>query len=205
MSKLAVYNSKGKEVDSVSLDKDFTKKRINKEVLYYAVNSYMASSHRGTHKAKNRSEVRGGGKKPWRQKGTGRARASSIRSPLWRGGGIVFGPVVRSYSHAIPRKARQLALIEAVRSKMKNDNFLVFDSISIDKPKTKEMAAVLKSMKLAKKCLIVMENVDENIKLASRNIDGFSVKMRKDINALDVLSHDRLAISKESLQKLVKI
>ena len=204
MSKLAVYNSNGKEIGSVSINSDFVKKRVNKRVLYHAVNSYLASQHRGTHKTKKRDEVRGGGKKPWKQKGTGRARTGSIRNPLWRGGGVIFGPVVRSYAYSIPHKAKRVALLEAIRSKIQSEFFVVYDSISLGKPKTKDMASVIKSLKLGKKCLVVMEKVEDNIKLASRNLAGLSVRNRKNINALDVVKHDYLAVSKESLQNLLK-
>ena len=204
MSKLAVYNSKGKEIGSVSIDSDFVKKRVNKRVLYHVVNGYLASRHRGTHKTKKRDEIRGGGKKPWKQKGTGRARTGSIRSPLWRGGGVVFGPVVRSYAYSIPHKAKRVALLEAIKSKIQNENLVVYDSISLDKPKTKNMASIIKSLKLGKKSLVVMEKVEDSVKLASRNLAGLSVRNRKDINALDVLKHNDLAVSKESLQNLLK-
>ena len=204
MSKLAVYNAKGKEVDSIPLDKALLKERVNSRVLYYVVKHYLASRHVGTHKTKKRSEVRGGGKKPWRQKGTGRARAGSIRSPLWRGGGVIFGPVVRSYAYSIPHKTKRLALLEAIKSKIQSDTLVVFDDIALDKPKTKDMASIIKAMKLGAKCLMVMEKIENNIRLASRNIPGFSVKDYKDINALDVLNHKKMAVSRELLQKLLK-
>ncbi len=204
MSKLAVHNSKGKEVGSVSLDKNFIKERVNTRVLYYAVDNYRASLHRGTHKTKNRREVRGGGKKPWRQKGTGRARFGSIRNPIWRGGGVAFGPKVRSYAYSIPRKAKRLALLEAVKSKIQAKDFVVFDKMSLEKPKTKDMVSIIKSMKLGKKCLVVMEKVEDSVRLASRNIPGFNVKNRKNINALDVLTHNKLAVSQDSLKNLIK-
>ena len=204
MSKLAVYNSKGKEVDSISLDKEFVKGRVNTRVLYYALNNYRASQHKGTHKTKKRREVSGGGKKPWKQKGTGRARTGSIRNPIWRGGGIVFGPVVRSYAYSIPRKVKRLALLEAIKSKIQTENCVIFEEISLKKPKTKDMAVIAKSLKLGKKCLMVMEKIENNVKLASRNIDGFSAKNRKDINALDVLKYKKFAVSRESLQNLLK-
>lgn len=204
MSKMTIYNTKGKEVGKISLDGDFIKERVNTKVLYQAVNKYLASRHRGTHKVKNRSEVRGGGKKPWRQKGTGRARFGSSRNPLWRGGGVVFGPAVRSYSYSIPRSAKRKALLEAIKSKMQEEKFIIFDKVSLDEPKTKGMLSVIKSMKLGDKCLMVMEDVGVNVKLASRNLPRFSVRNRKNINALDVLKHNKLAISEESLKHLVK-
>lgn len=204
MAKIAIYNSKGKEVGAVSVDDGFAAEKVNKGVLYQVINQYKASQHRGTHKTKTRSEVSGGGKKPWRQKGTGRARAGSIRSPLWRGGGIIFGPVVRSYSYSVPQKARRLALLEAVKSKIQDKDIVIFDKIEIEKPKTKEMLGVMKSLKLNKKCLMVQETVSGNIKLASRNIANFSLMARKDINALDVLAHDKLAVSEEAFSNLIK-
>jgi len=204
MPKLSIYNSKGKEVGKVSLDDKFVKERVNTKVLYQVINNYLASNHKGTHKTKKRSEVRGGGKKPWRQKGTGRARAGSIRSPLWRGGGIIFGPVVRSYAYSIPHKTKRLALLEAIKSKIQKENFVIFDKITLERPKTKDMVAIINSLKAYNKCLMVMESVEDNVKLASRNIPDLSVKSRRDINALDILRCDKLAISEESLKKLVK-
>lgn len=202
MPKVTVYNSKGKEVGKISLDDDFAKGKVNTKVLYHVVNNYLAAQHRGTHKTKKRREVRGGGKKPWRQKGTGRARAGSIRSPLWRGGGVIFGPVVRSYAYSIPRKAKRRALLEAIKSKIQTNNFVVFDKIALEKPKTKDMCSIIKSMKLGDKCLMVMEKVEDNVRLASRNIPRFSAKNRKGINVIDVLRHDKLALSLESLKNL---
>jgi len=204
MSKLAVYNSKGKEIGALTVDKEIMDGRVNSRLLYYAKNYYRAALHRGTHKTKKRDEVRGGGKKPWRQKGTGRARSGSIRNPIWRGGGIVFGPNPRSYTHAMPVKAKRLATAEAVKSKIQSDSIVVFDGISLEKPRTKDMASIIKSMKLGKKCLMVTERIGPNVILASRNISGFLVKNRKDVNALDVLRHDKLAIAKDSLQKMLE-
>ena len=204
MSKLAIYNSKGKETGHMALDTVFTKEKVNTKVLYQAVNSYISSRHRGTHKTKKRDEVRGGGKKPWRQKGTGRARTGSIRNPLWRGGGIIFGPVVRNCSHTVSRKTRRLALSEAIKSKIQNKNIIIFDNVFLEKPKTKEMNSIIKSLKLGSKCLMVLENVEKNVRLASRNIAGFKVLRRMNMTALDVLTCDKLAVSKESFANLLK-
>ncbi|MDD5681599.1 MAG: 50S ribosomal protein L4 [Candidatus Omnitrophica bacterium] len=204
MPKLAVYNSKGKEVGSVAVDDAFIAEKVNKGVLYQAIKHYLAAKHRGTHKVKTRREVSGGGKKPWRQKGTGRARVGSIRSPLWRGGGVIFGPTVRSYAYTIPQKARQLALLEAIKSKIQDKNIIIFDKITLEKPKTKDIVSIIKSLKIDKKCLMVQESVDKNIRLATRNITGLSIMNRKDINALDVLRHDTLAVSEEAFANLFK-
>ncbi|MFH0839780.1 MAG: 50S ribosomal protein L4 [Candidatus Omnitrophota bacterium] len=204
MSKLTIYNTKGKEVGSVTVDDAFVSKKVNKGVLYQVINLYQASLHRGTHKAKTRSEVAGSGRKLWRQKGTGRARIGSIRSPIWRGGGIVFGPKVRSYSYSVPQKAKRLALLEAVKSKIQDKDIVIFDKINIETPKTKEMLGIIKSLKLDKKCLMVQEKFDGNIKLASRNIANFSLAERRNMNALLVLGHNKLAISEEAFSNLLK-
>jgi len=203
MSKVTVYNSKGEGVGKITIDEGLSKKKVNSKVLYQVVNNYLASRHRGTHKTKNRSEVRGGGKKPWRQKGTGRARFGSIRNPLWRGGGVAFGPSVRSYSYAVPRKAKKLALVEAVKSKIQEDKFVLFDKITIEKPKTKEMVAIIRSLGVKNGGLMVMEKVEVSIKLAVRNIPDFSVKSRIEINAIDVLRHDKLVISEKAFKNLI--
>ena len=198
MNTLSVINVKGKEISKVTFEKDILK--VNRGVIYQVINNYMANKHFGTHKTKKRDEVSGSGKKPWRQKGTGRARAGSIRSPLWRGGGVVFGPEVRSYSYTVPQKARRLAIIEAIKSKIKDNKMVIFDNLSVDKPKTKNMISIIKTLKLGKNCLIVMETVENNVKLATRNIPNFEIKNRKDITALDVIKFERLAISEESLK-----
>ncbi|MEA3305836.1 MAG: 50S ribosomal protein L4 [Candidatus Omnitrophota bacterium] len=203
MSKLAIYNSKGKETGHMAIDTAFTREKVNTKVLYQAVNSYLSSRHRGTHKTKKRDEVRGGGKKPWRQKGTGRARTGSIRNPLWRGGGIIFGPVVRNCSHAVSRKTKRLALSEAIKSKIQNKNIIIFDNVFLEKPKTKDNS-IIKSLKLGSKCLMVLENVEKNVWLASRNIAGFKILRRRNMTALDVLTYNKLAVSKESFVNLLK-
>lgn len=204
MTKLTVYNSKGKEVGKFSVDDDFAKKKVNTKVLYQVINNYLASRHRGTHKTKKRDEVRGGGIKPWRQKGTGRARSGSIRNPLWTGGGVIFGPVVRSYAYKVTHKAKRIALLEAIKSKIQEENLVLFDKIQLEGPKTKNMASIINSLGLKKRCLMVMEKVEDSLRLASRNIPSISLKDRKDINALDVLNHNTLAVSEESLKNLIE-
>ena len=204
MAKLAIYNMKGKEVGSITLPKETFEGRVNDRVLYQVINCYQASQHRGTAKTKKRDEIRGGGKKPWKQKGTGRARSGSIRNPLWRGGGTVFGPQVRSFAYSVPRKARRKALIEAFKSKVVDEDITVIDSILIDKPKTSVVSSLIKTLKLGKKVLMVVENVDSNMRLASGNIPKFMLKRRIDLNALDILSHNKMAISEEALKNIVK-
>ena len=204
MPKIAIYNSKGKEVGSVSVDDAFASEKVNKGVLYQVIKHYLAAKHHGTHKAKNRGEVSGSGKKPWRQKGTGRARVGSIRSPLWRGGGVIFGPVVRSYSYTVPQKAKRLALMEAIKTKIQDKDVIIFDKITLEKPKTKDVTAIIKSLKIDKKCLMIQESFDANMKLAARNIGDLSIMSRKDVNALDILRHVKMAVSEEAFSNLLK-
>ena len=203
MAKITVYNSKGKETGKLTIDDSLTNDKVNSKVLYQVVNNYLASRHMGTHKTKNRAEVRGGGKKPWRQKGTGRARFGSIRNPIWRGGGVAFGPSVRSYSYSVPRKAKKTALLEAVKSKIQNNNIVVFDSISLEKPKTKDMSAVMTALGVDKGCLLVTEKAEHNLRLSARNLPGLSVKPRKEINALDVMRSEKLVVSEEALKNIL--
>ena len=202
MSKLAVYNTKGKEVGSVTLDSDFVKGRVNTRLLYYTVNNYLASKHKGTHKSKGRSEVSGGGKKPWRQKGTGRARFGSIRNPLWRGGGTAFGPVVRSYAYSMPRKAKKIALLEAIKSKLKTDNFIVFEGLSLDKPKTKDMVGVLTSLGIDSSALIVTAHSTPNVVRSAANLTDVKVVPSALINVLDLVSHEMLVATVPAIRNI---
>ncbi len=203
MSTLSVKNSKGKEVHTISLNDDIVKERVNKGLLYQVVTHFLASSHRGLHKTKTRAEVRGGGAKPWRQKGTGRARFGSIRNPLWKGGGTVFGPSLRSHAYPVPKTAKRKALKEALKSRVQSDACVVFDTITLESSKTKEMCGVIDKLGLRKKCLIVMESPDTHIVRACKNIKGITVTARRNVNALDVLRHDTLAIAEDSLKQLL--
>ena len=202
MADIPIINTKGEKIGKFAL-KGESDARIKKGLLYQVSTNYMANRHRGTHKTKTRSGVRGGGVKPWRQKGTGRARVGSSRNPVWRGGGVAFGPQVRSYSYSVPRKARKLALAEAIRSKIKSEKLVVFDKIDIKEPKTKKMVAVIGALKLGRKAIMIMEAVDKNIKLASRNIPNFEVKQRLNTNALDILKYEKVAIAKDSLKSIL--
>ena len=166
--------------------------------MHQAVNLYLASQRRGTHKAKTRSFVSGGGKKPWRQKGTGRARTGSIRNPIWRGGGIIFGPQPRSYGYQMPRKLRRLALVSALSDKAQNNNIIVIDQLAMDAPKTKTMANLLEKLD-AKNALLVVGMDQENVKKSSRNMPKVLPVEADGINTYNVLAHDKLVISKDAL------
>ncbi|WP_217608665.1 50S ribosomal protein L4, partial [Bacillus sp. GbtcB15] len=177
----------------------------NQHVLFEAVIMQRASLRQGTHKVKNRSEVAGGGRKPWRQKGTGRARQGSIRSPQWRGGGIVFGPTPRSYAYKLPKKVRRLAIKSALSSKVVDNSIVVLEDLALNAPKTKEMASVLKGLSVEKKALIVTADNNENVALSARNIPGVTVVTANGVNVLDVLNHDKLIMTKAAVQKVEEV
>ncbi|MCA1057142.1 50S ribosomal protein L4 [Rossellomorea aquimaris] len=205
MPKVALFNQTGSKVGDIELNDSVFGIEPNKHVLFEAVLMQRASLRQGTHKVKNRSEVRGGGRKPWRQKGTGRARQGSIRSPQWRGGGTVFGPVPRSYSYKLPKKVRRLAIKSALSSKVVEENILVLEALSFDAPKTKEFANVLKGLSLNAKTLVVTDGVDENVALSARNIPGVTVVPADGISVLDVLGHDKLVMTKSAVEKVEEV
>jgi large subunit ribosomal protein L4 len=205
MPKVALYNQSGSKVGEIELKDSVFGIEPNKHVLFEAVVMQRASLRQGTHKVKNRAEVSGGGRKPWRQKGTGRARHGSIRSPQWRGGGTVFGPVPRSYSYKLPKKVRRLAIKSALSTKVLEENILVLEALSFDAPKTKEFANMLKNLSVNTKALVVMDGLDENVALSARNIPGVTVVEASGINVLDVLGHDKLIMTKAAVEKVEEV
>lgn len=205
MPKVALFNVSGSQVGEVELNDAVFGIEPNTHVLHDAVLLQRASLRAGTHKVKGRSEVRGGGRKPWKQKGTGRARHGSIRSPQWVGGGIVFGPTPRSYSFKMPKKVRRLAIKSALSSKVIDQDVIVLDALAMNAPKTKEFAAVLNNLKVERKALIVASSYDDNIALSARNIPGVKFVAAEGINVLDVLSYDKLIITKEAVQKVEEV
>ncbi|MCH1626082.1 50S ribosomal protein L4 [Fredinandcohnia quinoae] len=205
MPKVSLYNQTGSSVGEIELNDSVFGIEPNNKVLFDAVIMQRASMRQGTHKTKIRSEVAGGGRKPWRQKGTGRARQGSIRSPQWRGGGTVFGPTPRSYSFKLPKKVRRLAIKSALSSKVLEDNILVLDNLVLDTPKTKEMVAVLKGLNVDRKALIVTADNNEAIALSARNIPGVTVVAANGVNVLDVLNHDKLVITKAAVEKVEEV
>ncbi|EZP79110.1 50S ribosomal protein L4 [Parageobacillus genomosp. 1] len=205
MPKVALYNQNGETIGEIELNDSVFGIEPNKYVLFEAVIMQRASLRQGTHKTKNRAEVSGGGRKPWRQKGTGRARQGSIRAPQWRGGGTVFGPVPRSYSYKLPKKVRRLAIKSALSSKVLENNIVVLDSLTLEAPKTKEMAKILNNLSVDRKALIVTDDVNENVALSARNIPGVTVVTANGINVLDVLNHDKLVITKAAVEKVEEV
>ena len=202
MATIDVYNIKGDVVGKTELPGGVFEGVVNKALLHQAVVNYLANRRRGTAKTKNRSEVSGSGIKPWRQKGTGRARAGSNSSPLWRRGGTVFGPKPRDYSYSFPKKARRLALISALSSKLKDGKITVLDKLVLNRMKTKDMVTILKSLKVENKSLLVLDNPDDKIKESSRNIADFRLGNPLSLSTYEVLNHERLLITKEALSRL---
>lgn len=205
MPKVALLNQSGSQVGEIELNESVFGIEPNQHVLFEAIVMQRASLRQGTHKVKGRSEVSGGGRKPWRQKGTGRARQGSIRSPQWRGGGTVFGPVPRSYSYKLPKKVRRLAIKSALSSKVLEENILVLESLSLETPKTKDFKAVLNGLSVEKKALVVTADLDENVALSARNIPGVTVVTANGISVLDVVSHDKLIMTKAAVEKVEEV
>ncbi|MCC3378124.1 50S ribosomal protein L4 [Paenibacillus farraposensis] len=205
MPKVALLNISGSQVGEIELNDAVFGIEPNKHVLHDAVVMQLASLRQGTHKVKGRSEVRGGGRKPWKQKGTGRARQGSIRAPQWVGGGTVFGPTPRSYAYKLPKKVRRLAIKSALSSKVIENEIIVLDALTLNGPKTKEFAAILKNLKADRKALVVAPSYDDNVALSARNIPGVKFVAADGINVLDVLGHDKLIITKEAVQKVEEV
>lgn len=205
MPKVALYDQNGSQVGEVELNDSVFGIEPNNHVLFEAIVMQRASKRQGTHKTKNRSEVAGGGRKPWRQKGTGRARHGSIRSPLWVGGGTVFGPSPRSYSYKLPKKMRRLAIKSALSSKVAEENILVLDNLSFEQPKTKEFKGVLNNLSVNTKALIVTADADENVELSARNIPGVTVITANGLNVLDVVGHEKLIMTKAAVERVEEV
>lgn len=201
MIKATVYKQNGKTNGEIELNAQVFGARINKRLLDIVLKAYAANQRRGTHDTKERGEVRGGGKKPWKQKGTGRARHASRRSPIWRGGGTVFGPHPRDYSVKLSEEMRRQALISVLSLKKKDNDILVLENLKLSAPKTKEFVEVVKALGLAKnKSLLIADHVDENLKRAFSNAkDLCSVKLAKDVSAYHIARRRKLVIEKQAL------
>lgn len=205
MPKVAVYNVNGDQVGELELSDAVFGQAVNEAVLHEVVVMQLANRRKGTHDTKTRSEVRGGGRKPWRQKGTGRARHGSIRSPIWRGGGTVFGPHPRDYRYSVPKKVRRLALKSALSSKVEEGRILVLDELSLDAPKTRKMVDILGNLKAADGALVVTADRDFSVERSSRNIPGVKSLEAANLNVLDVLDHPNLVITKDAVAKVEEV
>lgn len=204
MTKVTLLNIKGEKIEDLKLNEEVFGKEPNNKVLYDAIILSRASLRQGTHDTKNRSEVRGGGRKPWRQKGTGHARQGSIRAVQWRGGGVPFGPTPRDYSKKMNRKERRLALSSAVISKL--SDFVVVDKLELSTPKTKEMVNVLAALELNEvNTLIIVNELDENMILASRNIPNVLLIEADEINVLDLVAAEKVLVTKDALNTIEEV
>lgn len=204
MPKVALYNISGEQVGEVELNDTVFGIEPNEPVLHDAVTMQLANQRQGTHDTKTRAEVRGGGRKPWRQKGTGRARAGSSRSPIWRSGGVVFGPHPRDYSYSLPKKVRRLALKSALSSKVLDNNIVVLDALTMDAPKTQEMVRILGNLK-ADKALVVTAERDVNVEKSARNIAGIKPLKADGVNVYDLLKYTKLVITKDAVAKIEEV
>ncbi len=205
MAKIDVLNTQGNVVEQIELADSIFGIEPNMQALYDAIIMQRASLRQGTHKVKNRSEVRGGGRKPWRQKGTGRARQGTIRAPQWKGGGVVFGPTPRSYSYRINKKVRKLALLSALATKFQNGDIVVVENLSFDAPKTKEMVNVLSALNVTRKPLLVTPEYDKNLYLSGRNIEGFMNLDVTGLNVLDIVNAHTLVLTKDAVAKVEEV
>jgi len=206
MKKIELFNLKGEKVNDIKLNEEIFGITPNKAVLNDAVILTMASLRQGTHKTKNRSEVSGGGRKPWRQKGTGRARQGSIRAVQWVGGGKYGTPVPRDYSKKQNRKERQLAIRSALSEKVVNDELIVLDNMTIGTPKTKEMLQLLETFNIKdKKVLLVVKEFDDNIILSSRNIGNLVLILADEINLLDIVGTDVMVATEDAIKYIEEV
>ncbi|MBS4535557.1 50S ribosomal protein L4 [Clostridium sp. D2Q-14] len=205
MPKVALYNLSGEQIDDIELKDSIFGVEVNQHVLYEVVKNQLANKRQGTQSVKTRAEVRGGGRKPWRQKGTGRARQGSIRAPHWVGGGVAFAPKPRDYSYTLPKKVRRLAMKSALSSKVLENELIVVDELKMEQPKTKEMGNILKNLNSSKKALIVMDEKDDNVIKSARNIPGVSTTLVNTLNVYDILNYDTFIITKDAAKKVEEV
>lgn len=205
MAKVTLFKQDGSQAGEIELKDNIFAIEPNKSVLYDAVIMQRASLRQGTHAVKNRSAVRGGGRKPWRQKGTGRARQGSIRAPQWVGGGVVFGPTPRSYGYKLPKKVRRLALKTALTLKAIEGDIVVVDALNFDQPKTKRFKTVLNNLDLNTKVLVVLEADNDNVFLSARNLPNVKVIDDRNVNVLDVVNYDKILITQTALSTVEEV
>jgi large subunit ribosomal protein L4 len=201
MPTIPVLNIQGSQVGEIALNEAIFGAKVNKALLHEAVTMQLASRRLGTSAVKNRAAVSGGGRKPWRQKGTGQARHGSRRSPIWKGGGVVFGPTPRSYAYSLPKKARRKALCAALSAKVESGELIVVDGLTMSEPKTKVMVDILSKIK-AEKPLIVTAGSDVNVSKSGRNIPGVAIMASEGVNVYDILAHNHLVLTKEAVGKV---
>lgn len=204
MPKTTLYNIKAEKVGEIELCDAIFGIEANKEAMHTMVVNYLANQRQGTQSTKTRTEVRGGGRKPWRQKGTGRARQGSIRAPQWTGGGVALGPKPRSYRFTVNKKLRRLAFKSALSTKVAENEIIVIDELKLDSFKTKEMAAILKAFE-ADNALIVTVGKDENVVRSAANIPGIKTSMAENLNVYDVLKYNKFIVTKDAVSKIEEV
>ncbi|MDR1000460.1 MAG: 50S ribosomal protein L4 [Clostridiales bacterium] len=204
MATVPVFNQAGGEVGTMELPDGIFGVEVNEHVVHMSVVQYLANQRQGTKSTKTRAEVRGGGRKPWRQKGTGRARQGSTRSPQWTGGGVVFAPKPRDFSVRLNKKEKRLALKSALTSKVNDKRFIVLDQLALNQIKTKDMKQVCDNLKL-EKALIVINGVDRNVALSARNLPKIKTAAVNTINVYDILKYDTFVVTKEAVQKMQEV
>jgi 50S ribosomal protein L4 len=204
MLKVDVLNMEGKKVGDIELNESVFGVEVNDIVVHTALVNYLANQRQGTQSTKTRAEVRGGGRKPWRQKGTGRARQGSIRAPQWIKGGIALGPKPRSYKYAIPKKMRQLALKSVLTSKVQEGNLVVVDKLELNEIKTKNMVNVLNNLKV-NKALVVLDSKNLNVQASARNIENVKTSLVNTINVYDLLKYDSLVLTEDAIKKIEEV
>ena len=205
MAKVSVYNMKGDEVGNIELNDEIFGADVNEHLIYMAVKQQLANRRQGTQKAKTRSEVSGGGRKPWRQKGTGHARQGSTRSPQWTGGGVVFAPVPRDYSFKMNKKEKRAALKGALTDKVQKGSIIVLDELKMEEKKTKAFAEVMKNIKAEGKSYVVIGDNDQNVILSARNLPGVKTSVSDLINAYDIMNAKTLVVTKEAVAKIEEV
>ena len=210
MAKVSVYNMEGKEVGTMDLSDAVFGAKINEHLVHMAVVQHLANKRQGTQKAKTRSEVSGGGRKPWRQKGTGHARQGSIRAPQWKGGGVVFAPVPRDYSFKLNKKEKRAALTSALTSKVVDNKLIVVDELQLDEIKTKKFKAVMDNLNAGKALVVlskdnITDNRYQNVVLSARNLSEVKTAMTNTINVYDVMNADKLVVTKAAVEKIEEV
>ena len=204
MANVSVFNMEGNEVGTMELNDAIFGAKVNEHLVHLAVVSQLANKRQGTQKAKTRSEVSGGGRKPWRQKGTGHARQGSTRAPQWTGGGMVFAPVPRDYTIRLNKKEKRAALKSVLTSKVQEDKFIVVDELKFDEIKTKAMKNVLANLK-ADKALVILNDNDQNVVLSARNIEGVETALTNTINVFDLLKHNTVVVTKAAVETIEEV
>lgn len=205
MPKVALYNISGEQIGDIDLKDSIFGIKVNVDAMHQVVKMLLANKRQGTQSALTRAEVRGGGRKPWRQKGTGRARHGSIRSPQWTHGGIVFAPKPRSYRYSLPKKVRRIAMKSALTTKVNEDNIIVLEEVNFEAPKTKQIVNMLENLKVDSKALIVLAEKNDNVEKSARNIPNVKTSLVNTLNVYDILNYDKFIVTKEAIEKIEEV